>query len=235
MKILIVEDEVMVARAIQRMLTSILQGQKAEIVHAPELGEAMEFLSASAFDVVLLDLNLNGRDGMDLLAQLVASPFQTIIVSANTDQAVRAFDFGVVDFVAKPFTQERLARALNRVSLTELSEHSGQGAAEFLGIRRGSATKMVAVESVCHIRAADNYSEVFTVPGDTFLHEKNLGRLLRILPNNFQRVHRSYIVNLKLVNGLNSFEGSRYEIQLQTGTTLPAGRHYIAGLRARLG
>lgn len=234
MKILIVEDEVMIARALRRMISDFLKEKPLELHLSQSLEDAQKFLSTNSIDILFLDLNLNGEDGMSLLAELVSSPFQTVIVSANTDQALRAFEYGVIDFVAKPFDEARLIKAINRLALPETANQTGQGSAEFLGVRRGGTTKLIEVSDIINIKAADNYSEIILTCGDSFLHEKNLKRLIEILPPIFQRIHRSAIVNMSYVASLEAYEGSRYEIKLRTGDIMPVGRAFVSKLRQRL-
>ena len=116
MNALIVEDERMAARRLERMLRGILGDSVEQITCLERVEEAECFLASTTIDVLLLDLNLNGEDGFELLKKATAGPFQTIIVSANTGQALRAFEYGVLDFVPKPVERSRLERALARVS-----------------------------------------------------------------------------------------------------------------------
>ena len=90
MRIAIVEDEAMVARRLERMIGAILSNCSIRV--APTLHEALDLIRATPIDVLFLDLNLNGRDGFRLLEEAAAAPFQTIVVSAHHDQALRAFD-----------------------------------------------------------------------------------------------------------------------------------------------
>lgn len=233
MKILIVEDEIMVARALKRMLGNLHNGISS-IVHKMDLQGAIEEIDTNLPDLLLLDLNLNGEDGLRALSDCVAAPFQTIIVSANTDQAIQAFEYGVIDFVPKPFDEERLKKALDRLLVPDNEPVSGQGRAEFLGIRQAGKTLVLSVEDVEYVKAADNYAEITLSSGSVHLHEKNLRQLLQILPSYFQRIHKSHIVNMHRIDGLNSFEGSKYEVSLQSEKILPAGRKYVAALRKRL-
>ena len=109
MRILIVEDEPLLAGRLERLCREILGSRLETVRIATEFDEASARLAESPIDVLLLDLNLGGADGMDLLKASVAGSFHTIIVSANTEQALRAFEFGVIDFVAKPCMKDRLA------------------------------------------------------------------------------------------------------------------------------
>ena len=133
MRLLIVEDEPLLAQRLERFCREILGPRLESVRVATMLAEAGARLDESPIDLLLLDLNLHGRDGMQLLASSVAGSFHTIIVSANTEQALRAFEFGVIDFVPKPFSKERLAQALARV--TERGGHAA-GAARYLAVKK---------------------------------------------------------------------------------------------------
>src|SRR5262245_52839738 len=115
MRILIVEDEDVVARRLQRMLRHLLAERAVSIVRKTSVVEAVEWFSNHAIDLLLLDLNLNGRSGFQVLGDAVSRPFHTIIVSAHEEQAIRAFEYGVTDFVPKPFSEARLRKALDRI------------------------------------------------------------------------------------------------------------------------
>ena len=234
MHILIVEDEPMVARALLRMITSIFEGKNAKIHHIKTLFAAKKYTETEEIDLLFLDLNLDGEDGFTLLADLVSRPFQTIIVSANTHRAIKAYDFGVIDFVAKPFVEERLRQAVNRISLLTETANSGTGSAELLGVRHGGSTRLVAVNDLAYAKGADNYSELQLTSGETLLHEKSLQQLMCILPKSFQRTHKSYVTNMNLIRGLKSHPGSKYELELKSGLILPIGRIYLSDLRSRL-
>ena len=113
MRILIVEDESSIAQRIQRMVAEATK-QKAVIKMAYTVDQASLYLKENVIDLLLLDLNLNGKSGFELLQQAVAGSFHTIIISAYKEKAIEAFEYGVLDFVSKPFTQERLQKAIER-------------------------------------------------------------------------------------------------------------------------
>src|SRR5688572_2670748 len=139
-RVLIVEDEPLLAQRLERLCREIL-GQRLESVRIVTVfSDARARLTESPIDLLLLDLNLHGRDGMELLASSVAGSFHTIVVSANTDQALRAFEYGVMDFIAKPFTRERLEQALQRVVDREARAAS---AAKFLAARKHGKVELV--------------------------------------------------------------------------------------------
>lgn len=231
MRILVVEDEPVVAKRLVRLLEEILEGQDRNIDTATSLDQAHERMTDAAYDVLCLDLNLHGQDGFDLLASAVAGPHQTIVVSANNDRALEAFEYGVIDFVPKPFGRERLKKALARLRGTRVPEEQR---ARYLAFRHGARTEVVELERIRAVHGADNYAEVELTDGRRLYHDKTLDKLEGLLPSNFERVHRSHIVNLKHVVGIESLTGSRYRAGLDSGETVPISRTRVRELRKRL-
>jgi len=230
--VLIVEDEPVVARRIEQFCRRILGDRLEWLRVSGTLDAAQATLAESPVDVLLLDLNLEGRDGMALLDSNVAGSFHTIIVSANTDNALSAFEHGVIDFVAKPFTEQRLAEALRRVS-----EPGGRSlhAARFLAVRKQGRIELVPVEDVLYAKGADDCSELVLANGRRELHDKSLERLQSLLPPVFERIHKSYLVRLSAVKALRAHEGSRYEAELKNGIVLPVGRSRYKEIKSALG
>lgn len=229
-RILVVEDEPVIARRLVRLLGDILDEPGRVINTARSLDDARSMLTQGGYDVLCLDLNLNGRDGFKLLASAVAGPQQTIVVSANTDRALEAFDYGVVDFVPKPFDRERLQKALSRITATDRPESQR---ASYLTFRHGNRTQVVQVDHIRAIHGADNYAEVELDDGRKLLHDKTLERLEVLLPAKFMRVHRSHILNLERITDLENLPGSRYRARLDNGQSVSVSRARIQDLRNR--
>jgi DNA-binding LytR/AlgR family response regulator len=232
MKVMIVEDEPLLAQRLERFCREIL-GERLETARiATLLSEASARLDESPIDLLLLDLNLHGRDGMELLKTSVAGSFHTVIVSANTEQALRAFEFGVIDFVPKPFSKERLAQALARVT-----ERDGRaaGAAKFLAVKKYGRVELIEIDRVLYIEGAGAYAELVLDDGKRELHDKTLEKLHALLPAGFERIHKSYVVRWSAVKALHAQEGSHYEIELKNGLRLPVGRTRYKEIRERLG
>lgn len=232
MKILIVEDEPLIAQRLGRYCRELLGAQLHSIHHLPEFDEAAAWIEENPIDLLLLDLNLRGRDGMQLLQRTVAGAFHTIIVSANTDQALRAFEFGVLDFVPKPFDQERFAAALRRAT-----GEAGRAPhpAQRLAVRRLGRLELIAVSDLLYVQGADNYTELVLQGGRRVLHDKTLERLEAVLPEDFERIHKSYLVRLSAVKQLHVHAGSQCTAELTTGQEIPVGRTRYKALRERLG
>lgn len=222
MKILIVEDEPLIARRLERFLRELLP--EALISGAPSLAMGLDYLDRHPVDLLFLDLNLHGEDGFRILHTLTARSFQTVVVSAHTDRAIEAFDYGVLDFIPKPFDRERLEKALRRLSVT-----AGETAARYLSVRRRNGFFLIPADEIRFIKGAGSYSEIHHASVD--LHDKTLEGLSRVLPPRFERVHKSYLVNMDYVEQLLVQSGSRYDLVLNDGTQIPVGRTRYRDLR----
>lgn len=227
LNIVIVEDEPVVARRLLRLVRDILPSAAVRVTHA--LGEARSALSSCSPDVLLLDLNLRGEDGFGLLREAMASPAETIVVSANEERAMEAFELGVADFVPKPFDQARLALAFNRIK--DVNQRLN---ARFLSVRHAGALEVIPIDDLVALHAAGDYSELELRSGGPRLHEKSLIRLEAILPQDFMRIHKSHIVRLTSIERLRSEPGSRYTVAIRDGAELPVSRRIVKTLRERL-
>ncbi|WP_158025609.1 LytTR family DNA-binding domain-containing protein [Maricaulis sp. W15] len=105
---------------------------------------------------------------------------------------------------------------------------------EILALQATGRLTRLACPDIVHLTAAGNYTEVHTRAGVTHLDNRNLSALVDLLPDAFVRVHRSHAVNLAHVEALTSEVGSRYQIVLATGASIPVSRREVAGLRERL-
>ena len=141
MRILIVEDEKVAARGLQRMVQDILGKEISWIGWEASLDASRFALADKPVDILFLDLNLNGENGFELLQGAVAGSFHTIVVSANEDQALRAFEYGVLDFVPKPVSEERLEKAIGRI---KDANYSGKHA-KYLPIRKPKGIALIAI------------------------------------------------------------------------------------------
>jgi two-component system response regulator LytT len=224
LNIAIVEDEAVVARRLERMVRALVDDATIHI--APTFSAALDLIRTTPLDLLFLDLNLGGRDGFQLLEEAAASPFQTVVVSAHHDQALRAFDYGVADFVAKPWSEERLRTALERV--TSRQPHNR---ARTLVVRKGRELRTIAVDEVLFARGADDYAELHLADGSVHLHEKTLGALEMLLPEAFARVHRSYVANLGRARGLRTMP--RLVLVMDDESLVPVGRVYRELVRDR--
>ncbi|WP_400191640.1 LytR/AlgR family response regulator transcription factor [Hymenobacter sp. B81] len=232
MRIVVVEDEALIAGRIVRLTRELLGARVSSLCVKPTLESATAYLADNPIDLLILDLNLNGRDGFELLQQAVAGAFHTLIISANTHRAIEAFEHGVLDFVPKPFDAARLQKAFDRY---ERADEAGSSPLKYLAVRRKNTLRLLDVGEVLYIQGAGIYSEIHLRNGTVELHDKPLHRLLDILPPAFVRVHKSYLVSIAEVEQLLSHGSSKYELRLRSGALLPVSRERYKELKQTLG
>lgn len=231
MRLLIVEDEASILDRLTRLTRAILGDRIQKLATATTLDEAQRALDREPFDALMLDLNLNGKDGFDLLKSLVARPFHTIVVSAYPQRAIEAYDLGVIDFVTKPFDEERLARSLDRaLGGSALRDHF----AKFLAVKQAGRVELVPIEEIEYIRADGPCSIIVTASGQERRHDKMLKELGQILPPSFERAHKSYLVNLPAISGLASGGNRQSFVRFPSGRQAPLSRAKATELKARL-
>lgn len=221
MIVAIVEDEPLIANRIERLTKEILNKKLTKIIVKNSLHEARRYLFEHPVDLLLLDLNLHGKDGFELLKQAVSGSFHTIIISAHTDKALEAFEYGVLDFVGKPFTKERLQKAIMRF---ENTEEKNTYPTRYVAVRKTGKLLLIDVDEIRYIKGAGIYSEILLREGKVELHDKSLSKLDAILPSNFIRTHKSYIVNIQCVKSFSSLGGSKYNLELSNDEILPVSR-----------
>ncbi len=218
MNVLIVEDEPPIAADIEDYAALFCGREKNRITVLHSLDEAQEFLGREKLDLLLLDLNLSGKNGFDILKDTVARRFHTIVISAYTDRAIEAFEMGVLDFVPKPISKDRMKLAFDR--FFGLRKIEGKGA-KYIVVRKLSQNFMVNVEDICFFRAVGYLVEIHKNDGKKDLIEKSLNFLEQILPDRFVRVHRSYIVDINRIASYRRLITGVYEISMKDGTRIP--------------
>lgn len=231
MKILSIEAEAGHAAQLERHCRAILAHRLRQFEVTRTWTDAAARLGETAFDLVLLDPAGRHGDGFGLLAAARVPAERVIVVSARTDLAMRAFEFGVLDFLPKPAQRARLARALGRF---EAKHPPAVPGGAFLPVRRTGRIDLVPFDQIAWVRGADKYSELTLVGGRREFCDQSLGELEWRLPAEFLRVHRSHAVRVALIARLIVQRGSRYFAELHTGQRVPLGRSYYARVKARL-
>ncbi len=230
MNILIVEDESRIAKRIKRMTRDIFGNALQSLKHIDNLPEALRFIGNNSLDLVLLDLNLNGDNGFDMLTTAVSESFHTIVISANKGQAITAFEYGVLDFVPKPFNRDRLEQAFNRAITKEKTENNK---IKLLAIKKRGRIQLIPIEGLLYIKGAGVYTELFLADGKKELHDKSLEKLEQLLSHTFERIHKSYLVKMSEVKGIIVKSGSKYMVELKNGTLIPIGRTKYKDIKAK--
>ena len=224
MRIAIVEDEAIVAQRLERMVAALLPDSTIRV--APTLNAALDLIRSTPLELLFLDLNLKGRDGFQLLEEAAAGSFQTVVVSAHHDQALRAFDYGVTDFVAKPVERGAPAYRDRPRDLTPTARPRANA--------RGAQRARAADDPLERHRLRTRRGRLRGAAPrrrSVHLHEKTLSALEALLPSGFVRVHRSYIVNMARARGLRT--APRLALAMDEDSLVPVGRVYGENVRER--
>jgi two-component system, LytTR family, response regulator LytT len=101
-------------------------------------------------------------------------------------------------------------------------------------VKKSGRVELVSIDDIFYVQGAGNYSELVMANGRRELHDKTLEKLEAVLPSDFERIHKSYLVRMSLIKALHAAEGSHYEAELKNGTSLPIGRTRYKELRDKL-
>lgn len=230
MRILIVEDEAPAHRRLRRLILATPGYEKAAIDVAETLRDAQMRLEGAEWDVLLLDLELSGRDGFELVGRFPSSsPTQIIVVSAYPQRAIEAFAHSVVDFVRKPVSATRLAQALSRIRREPIRDDAAS-----LIVRRRGSVELVRLSEVLCASGADDYVELQLRDGRRALHDATLDELEVQLATGFARTHRSHLINVHHVVRLLESGADGRLVELTGGLTVPVSRRRLAAVVERI-
>jgi two-component system LytT family response regulator len=254
LRTVIVEDEPL-ARIHLRDL--VLEATALQLVgEATDGSSALAVVTAQQPQLLLLDISLPELSGLDLLDALASRPGElplVIFVTARQEHAVRAFELGAADYLLKPFTRERFARAIRRVRDLHAAERRreesttsptafrtaplphGEPKAPPLVVRERGRVHAIDVASILWLEADDDYVVVHAERGRSLLTLSLTELLSRLKGADFVRVHRSYAVHLSQVTHCEVEESGRWSVHLKGGHRVLASRTGTRALRERLG
>ncbi len=245
---LIVDDE----RPARRKLRRLLDGAPGvtKVFEAPSGRTALGVIEDEAPDVIFLDVRMPGMDGFQLLDAIGSrAETQIVFVTAYDEHAVRAFDVRAVDYLLKPFDQERLEEALKRVReavALRRGEAERADVADVLAAFRqavnaddvtrllvdgsGGRKVFLSLERIVRIEA-DRNDAVFHTDGHTYRLRTTLqGLEARLDPDRFLRINRSEIVNLDHVVEFEPLDHGDARIHMRGGEVRRMSRRYRAGM-----
>ena len=208
LRVLVVDDEELARVRLRQLVGECTEPAAAVVGEAANAAQALAWLATRSCDVVLLDVQMPGRDGTQLAAELkrLPEPPAVVFVTAHAEHALRAFDLEAVDYLTKPVRRERLHAALLRV-------------AQRLDLRRGSPPAVAAAEApviivtdrgrlvrvpvaeVLYFKAELKYVTLRTA-AHTYVLDEALADLEQRLGERFLRVHRNALVERGAVRAL---------------------------------
>ncbi len=247
---LVADDE---APARQRIVDLLRRDSRvAAIIEAPDGLSAVEIIQNRKPDLIFLDVQMPELNGLEVIAEVGAERMPlTVFVTAYDEHAIRAFEANALDYLLKPFSDERFEMTMARVS-RRMDERSVR---EFgrrilrmvsaapradlpldrLVVKSGGSTRFVRVADIDWIEAAGVYANLH-IGGKELLYRAALNELAeRLDPVRFIRVHRSAIVNIESIMRLEPISHGEFEVILKDGSRPRISRTYRGQLEKRLG
>lgn len=202
--------------------------------------EALEKLREKKYNMLFLDINLPVMTGIEVLEKLDEIPY-LIFTTAYDKYAIKAFELGAIDYLLKPFTQNRFNQAVDKALLAIKSHKKNLESAESLGFsfKEGENYYIVPYEEIIYISSSGRHIVVHTEEKDFEISGllKDLEvKLSAYGSNSFFRIHKQFIVNIRFVARYQYILGGQYEIYLKDSdeTALPVGRKYALPLKEKL-
>lgn len=242
LRVLLVDDEALARLRLRSLLADIDEPRCMVLAEAADAVQAVALLQQQACDVVLLDIALPGRDGMQLAAALRAQPLPpaVVFVSAHAEYALRAFELDAVDYLTKPVSRERLRAALLRVAQRRRGSEavSANGDAVLVVHDRGRVLRLPLAE-VLYLKAELKYVTLRTLQ-HSYVLDDPLSELEQRLGEGFVRVHRNALVARSAVRELQRTPGSGIDnggwavCVAPTGEWLAVSRRQLGAVREAL-
>ena len=255
-KTLIIDDEPLARRNLRLLLE---KDPQIEILEECRNGrEAVKAINALSPDLIFLDIQMPEMDGFDVLARVGPEHIQAIIFVTAFDQyALKAFDVHALDYLLKPYDDERFAHALNRaksqieareidrlskrlLALLEERDTERKGSrqqANYLTrvmIKVSGRVTLLKVDEIDFIEADGNYAKLHVGRKAHLLREKMHDLEGRLDPAKFVRIHRSVIVNLDRIKEMHPHFNGDYIVVLEDGRKLRLSRTRRENLETRL-
>jgi two-component system, LytTR family, response regulator len=244
--VLLVDDEPLAREGLRILLE--LDPDIAAIYDAKNGHEAVAAIREQSPDIVFLDVQMPEMDGFGAMREIGADRMPAVVfVTAHDQYAIQAFEINAIDYLLKPVTADRFAKALERVK-ARLAARSGDTNRQILSlletiasptrylkrlaVRTAGKTVLVDVGEIDWIEAAENYVQLHTSGGGHLLHVTMSTLEKSLDPGTFLRIHRSVIVNVTRIRELQPVMHGEYAITLASGARLQSGRNYSERLKA---
>jgi len=228
LRVLIVDDEPL---ARQHLIDRLATEEDVEVVGTADNGDdAISEIRRLDPDLVFLDVQMPGRSGMEVAEQLGDEMPRTIFVTAFDQYAIKAFDVAAIDYLLKPFDDDRFHEAFRRA-------RKAIGKSSWLQripVELRGQTRVLPVDLIDYITASGPYAELHA-GGKTFAVRERMQQLEeRLDPEVFMRIHRSVIVRLDRIDVMLRSAGGDYAVRLKDGTELSLSRAKREALEEKL-
>lgn len=232
-KVIIIDDEPLARQLLQNFMKE--QDNFEVVAECSDGFEALKMIKQIDPDLIFLDIQMPKISGFELLEVLQEAPL-IIFTTAFEQYALKAFEMNAVDYLLKPFSKDRFNSALDKAkmqlsskktpleNLSKLNEHiqNEKGVIDRVITRLGSKITVIPVDKIAHIEAQDDYVMLFTESG-SYLKERTMKYFEEHLPSNtFVRLHRSFIVNINFIAGIEPYSKEIHLIKMKSGAMVKA-------------
>ena len=238
-KILIVDDEKPARRKIQTFLKQELS--VGTVIEAENGVEAVKTILEQKPDLVFLDIQMPGMNGFEVIEAVgIESMPPVVFVTAYDQYAIKAFEIQAVDYLLKPFDQERFqisfSRALEKIEsknenialyqrlIDEL--YKGEKYLHRIMVNVGSRYFFIKIEDVLYISSEEKYVRIHAEKESYLIRDTMSHMEKRLEPSKFARIHRSTIVNIDYIKEMQPWSHGDYIVILRDGTKLNGSRRY---------
>lgn len=244
----IVDDEALARQVLREMLGKINAAQIEVAAECANGFEAVKAVTELKPGLLLLDIQMPKLDGFETLELVQASgPCPRVIfVTAHDQHALRAFEVAAADYLLKPFTQDRLEAAVERVcrggstpQASTLAAVARSAPLQRIVVRDGAKIIIIPVAKLEYAQAQDDYVALVAgeaTAGKSVLKQQTIASLeVQLDPADFIRVHRSYLVRLDRIARLEADGADSHSVVLHGGARIPVSRSGLARLKSALG
>lgn len=235
MKCILIDDE---APARNIVKTYLKDFPEIEIIAECDNGfDGFKLISEQKPDLIFLDVQMPKLNGFEMLEILHDKPI-VIFTTAFDQYAIKAFECNAVDYLLKPFARERFKTAIakakemfenqesNSVNLTNLSETlaNERDILDRVIVKSGTKVSIVPVNDIMYVHAEDDYVMIHTKTGK-YLKQGTMKYYETHLPHaTFARIHRSYIVNISVIDKMERYEKESYIVHLKNGDKIKTSK-----------
>ena len=243
-KIIIIDDEPLARSIVKEYLEKHPQ---LEVMQECNDGfEGIKAIQQHQPDLIFLDIQMPKITGFEML-ELIEQPPAVIFTTAFDEFAIKAFETHAVDYLLKPFNQDRFDKAIAKwkeqksspteKATQELLESASLSPSQRqrIVVKNGSKIKIISVHDILYLEAADDYVKIYTQEG-YFLKNKTMSYFEQSLDGQqFVRSHRSYIVNVQQITRIDPYEKDNHVAILRSGAKVPVSRSGYGKLKEVLG
>lgn len=238
-KVIIIDDEPLARSVIASYLKA---NQGFEIVAECSNGfEGLKAIEELHPDLIFLDIQMPKINGFEML-ELIENPPTVIFTTAFDEYALKAFETSATDYLLKPFSKERFEQAIAKVRPTHLNSLKIRDTANKqpdehlrIVIKDKASIKILQTDQISHIEAYGDYVKIYS-SGKKYVKKKTMSFYEKSLDSrNFVRVHRSFILNVDFLTGIEPFEKNSYRAVLKDGERIPISRTAYTPLKTVLG